>query len=379
MKYALILFVLFLSACQKAPTPEEVVSGFFITQKYEYLSDIDKKSMSAEEWKKAARHNPSLPVLSPTNKYFELERFLRSKYSYSVLPHAKDGENLKVTVVERFPEVLHELYFFNENTLDLVKDELEQALVNFNKGLLEESVKMKEVSHDFTVFPDGIYLNLAERKVRQARFLKIREITESFAHVKSYELLRLRFFFSNPKQYAELFALLREKGIEEISKDFENLASSIEIILNLEPEYPLFSYENMAGELYSAKIALKADKFFSENIEISNAEVANTSRNEKALFFDWKFKKRPTEELFDYYAGFTATFFDDSGMQIGYEEYLSPQISTEGGNQGGSVGVSIKNKNIANRSKRVEVRYFLPFSNQSLKCEAEETLTCKPR
>lgn len=372
-RFLMIALCIFCVACSK-PQPEELVKKFYQSPDYNLLSDADKKAMNAEEWKK---YNYSVlkPKLSPTSKFYELEAFLYKHVSFVFHPSSTlDGKTI-VKVSLKYPSMLIDLMFFSD--LTSINDELEQALVNFNKGLItESSIQYHEEEITHTVIDGGIFLDLAKVKEKQKISQLIDDIETSLKETDSLTLVNTTHPKINKYEYSDGITQIRTRGIQRVTDDFENYKKSISKIRSLDPENECYNVIRNATDAYLRLIIMKADIYFDSELVISKARVEESTSGDKALFFDWKLKSPSKDKLYGAAAAYSAKFFDGADNQIGYEEFVFSNISNEKGNLAGNVGRSLEDQTMASRTSRVEVKYLFPVSVSMMKCSLDKDLEC---
>lgn len=372
-RFLMIALCIFCVSCSK-PQPEELVKKFYQSPDYNLLSDADKKAMNAEEWKK---YNYSVlkPRLSPTSKFYELEAFLYKHVTFVFHPSSTlDGKTI-VKVSLKYPSMLIDLGFFSD--LSFNNDKLEQALVNFNKGLISESsIQYYEEEITHTVIDGGIFLDLAKVKEEQKISQLVDDIKTSLKEIDSLTLVNSTHPHFNKYEYSDGMTQIRNRGIQKITDDFEKYKNSILRIKSLDPDNKFYIVISNAADAYRRLIIMKADAYFENELVISKAKVAESTSGEKALFFDWKLKSPSKDKLYGAAAAYSAKFFDGAGSQIGYEEFVLTNISNEKGNLAGNVGMPLENQTMASRTSRVEVKYLFPVSVSMMKCSLDKDLEC---
>lgn len=282
-RFVIFTICIFLVACSK-PQPEELVKKFYQSPDYNLLSAADKQAMNAEEWKKY-NYYILKPTLSPTSRFYELEGFLYKNVTSVFHPSSNlDGKTI-VKVSLKYPSMLIDLGFFSD--LSFYKDKLEQAMVNFNKGLItESSLQYHEEEITYTLIDGGIFLDLAKVKEKQKISQLIDEIENSLKEIDSLTLVNSTHPHFNKNEYSEGMTQIRNRGIQKITDDFENYKRSISKIRSLDPDNEYYTVISNATDAYRRLIIMKADAYFDNELVISKAKVAESTSHEKALFFD---------------------------------------------------------------------------------------------
>lgn len=385
MRLAKIIFIaLILSGCSESTKnldPGDHVLRFLESLDYELLSEADRSVWSRDEWNEQADSwRASRPTLSPTNKYFELERHLYEFVSYQLEEVTENqDESYSVTVIFRWPAVLEEVYFFNDSLIEFVNDELENLMIAYESGhLTPTTVNYSEAKETFTVFSDGIFVNAEELKKRREENEKIDQLFSQLSHVDDYDL-GFDFYSQGSSKLVRQIEELRAIGIEQIRLDISSLESAIIQANELQSERDNYSTLDTLGKLYQARVLLESDSIFSDSLRFNEVRVTEAQgRRGIGLFFDWSITSNslPHEALS---AGFQAKYFDDDSNQIGSENFLISSISTENGDRGGSIGRIIDNQGVARRTSNVEVSYLVPSRAPRFNCKFDKTVRCEQR
>lgn len=375
-RFILITLALLVVSCSKPDTPEIIVEKLYTKSDYSLLSSADKQAMTSEEWSEFG-YSRLKPRLSPSSRYFELERFLYSHSSAIIHTHTIDGDKKLIKVTFKHPTLLLELGLFTETALQAWKDEVEQTQVNFEKGLITEStLEFTETEETFTLLNDGIFLNLAAVKEKQKKYRDIQELSSSLEVLNELTLKNSTHSHFNSSEYTKAVEELRQRGEQQITSDFETYSSTIAKLVDLDPDYATYSDLDRAADAFRRLVMIKADNYFKNNLVISKSKVADSTSGEKALFFEWELNSPSTEQLYGSSAAFSATFFDASGRQIGYQELVFKNGPYGNGTVAGTVGAEIESQTTANNTSRVEVKYLHPFSVPMMKCSFNVQLVC---
>ncbi|EJI86142.1 hypothetical protein AEST_10160 [Alishewanella aestuarii B11] len=375
----LIAMVLLMISCSKPDTPEQIVEKLYMTADYKLLSAADKQAMTAEEWDKLG-FSRMKPQLAPSSRYFELEQYLYKFTSATIHPHTVDGDKKLVKVTFKYPSLLLELHLFSDTALKLWKEEIEQAQVNFEKGLITEStLNITETEETFTLLADGVFLDLAALQERRRIHKTVHELRASLEPLRALTFKNMLSYHFNGSDYAKAIEETRQRGLQQITSDFEMFRSVFTKMLELDPDSKPFIDLHQASEAYRRLVLLKADNYFKQELAISNTKISDTSRGYKAVFFDWELKSPSQEPLYGAAAAFSATFFDDSGKQIGYQELIFKGAPDGERNMIGSGGLKIDNQTMANKARRVDVKYLFPYSLPMFSCSLDQQLSCGTR
>lgn len=377
-RYILISLVLLLASCSKPDTPEVIVEKFYTTSDYNMLSSADKQAMTAQEWAELGDYSHLFkPKLSPTNRYFALEQFLYSHSSVTVRQHTVDGDKKLVKVNFKHPALLIELGFFTEDALRVFKDEIEQANVNFEKGLITAAtLQFKENEETFTLLNDGIFLNLAAVQESKKKYRDIEKLRDSFKVLNAYTLKNITHFEFHKADYRKAVEELRQIGHQQVIADYEASADAMKSLVELDPEITIYSELGYAADAFRRVIMVKADNYFKDQLVISDDKVSESTTGEKALFFQWELKSPGTENLYGASAAFSATFFDAGGRKVGYQEMYFKDGPRGDGIVAGTVGAKIESQSAAENSSRVEVKYLHPINLPMMKCSFNGQLSC---
>lgn len=375
-RYILIALALLMISCAKQETPEMIVEKFFTNSDYNLLSSADKQAMTAEEWAEYDYHLPK-PILSPSSRYFELERFLYSHFSQVIHPHTVDGDKTLVKVTFKYPTILTELGFFSESAFILFEDEIKQTQANFEKGLITDAtLKISDREETYTLLNNGVFMNLADVKEKMKVRSAVSEVKDSLKPLNDLAFTNYMSHHINVDKYDKAIDELRIRGAEQIAADFEAYKSAITKIMALTTDDDAAREARDADSAFRRLVLVKADNYFQNELVISKAVVADSDRRKKALFFDWALKSPSSESLYGASAAFSVTFFDANDRQIGYEEFRSSKISNEEGNLGGSIGLKVEDQAMASKTSRVEVKYLYPVTVSMMKCFIESRLVC---
>ncbi|ALZ75399.1 hypothetical protein [Rheinheimera sp. F8] len=375
-RFIFISLTLLMISCSKQESPEEKIENFYTTPDYNLLSSADKSSMTSEEWEKLD-YNRLKPRLSGASRYFELERFLYSNSSSIVHPHTVDGDKKLIKVTFKHPALLHELGFFNEFALEYSKDKIEQAQVNFEKGLLTvQTLEYTTTEETFTLNNDGVFLDLAGVKERKEKYRKIQLLTESLREIDQLILKNHTHFHFNSSEYTKAIEELRLRGEQQVASDFQTYNNTIKKLAELDPDYIVSIDLGRAADAYRRLIVIQADNYFKNALTISKAKVADSTSREKALFFEWELKSPPESKLYGTSASFSAVFYDEVGRQIGYQELIYNDGPNGNGIVAGTIGSKIESQAIARKTSRVEVKYLQPVSVPMIKCSLNVQIQC---
>lgn len=375
-RFILISLALLMISCSKQDSPEVIVEKFYITSDYNLLSSADRSAMTSEEWSTLG-YNRLKPRLSATSRYFELERFLYSQSSAIVHPHTVDGDKKIIKVTFKHPALLHELGFFTDAALQFSKDEIEQAQVNFEKGLLTEpTLEFTKTEETFTLNNDGVFLDLAAVKEKQKKYKDIQLLTEPLRKIDELTLKNHTHFHFNNSEYTKAIEELRLRGEQQVASDFQTYNSTIAKLVELDPDYITSVDLGRAAEAYRRLIVIQADNYFKNELVVSKAKVADSTSREKALFFDWELRSPSKKKLYGTSASFSATFYDAGGRKIGYQELFFKDGPNGNGIVAGTVGSEIESQAIANKTSRVDVKYLHPVSVPTIECSLSAQLEC---
>jgi len=381
--HAILLFVL-LSGCSestKSLEPGDRVLQFLESPEYEMLSEEDRSVWSQDDW---AEHVKSgiipRPSLSPTNKYFELERHLYSLSTIKIQEDKEEQDGSHSVVVEfRWPSVLGEVYYFNDSLMEFVEEELRNLLSAYESGqITSETLKYSKTIEEFSVLPDGIFINVEKIQRSMEENRKIKTLFADLDYLKDYDL-DLDFYSLGSSELIDQVKQLRTIGLDKIRSDIRLLESAIVQAGELKPETSYYSELLTLENLHRARNLLESDSIFRKSLEFINITTAESrGRRGIGLFFDWKISGEtlPHEDV---NAGFRAKYFDDSNEQIGSETFLISSIVTKNGDRGGSIGRVIDNQGVARRISDVEVEYLVPSRVPRFHCEFDGNINCERR
>ena len=415
-----IFLALILSGCSDSTMklePGDHVLQFLESQDYELLSEADRSVWSRDKWSEQSRwwRTPG-PALSPTHKYYALERYLYEFASYQLkeVTDNQDG-SYSVTVNYRRPTELEEVDLFIRVRFgpDLNEDEvdkLENLMIAYEGGrLTPTTIKYIENEHVFTVVSGGVFINAEEKQMRCDEIEKVEQLFSQLSHIGYYNL---DFDFGTPSELmGYLIGLgqatrikdlkesrvitqiknLRAIGVEQIRLDISSLGSAIIQLSELQAnvleelmcnssgweapgEYPVLK---TLAKLHEARVLLEADSIFSDSLRFNEVMVAEEQGGHGiGLFFDWSITSNllPDEAVS---AGFQARYFDDDSNQIGSEDFLASSIRTENGRREGRIGKLIDDQDVAQRTSSVEVSYLLPWGTPWINCKLDETVVCE--
>lgn len=375
------LLIFQLSACTDRPdTPEEKVELFIKNGSYELLSDSDQNSVNEEEWneKKSSLH-PSETHLSPTSKYYELERYLRSFAAVNVETTTKTDEegNQIVAVIYAIPTVLSEVHFFSDYAMEYKLQEISNLQALFDKGLLsDDNIEIQTRKQEFKVNDTGIVLGMDQIIKAKAIKSQLEPIFESFfpKHPSYIDV----FSHLNFSDWAADIRRIRKIGKAGLEKGIEQYESLIKKLRDAESNNSAYTYLRELEVLYKAKKILAADKLFLTHLDITKAKVADSTSGGKGLFYEWSYNpKNNNHPSFGLKPSIKVRYFDEDGHQIGSEVHKYTNIDLKDGSTAGSVGRKIDNQMMARRAIRAEISYHVPFGILDFKCSSERKPMCR--
>ena len=385
MRFIKYLFFLIIAGGCSEPknelTAEDQVLRFLTSPEYEMLSLQDRSVWTREEWQEyVSKGIIPKPKLSPTNKYFELERYLHEFVTFNIsnVRNVSDGEQV-VTVTVSWPRALEEAFFFEESLMGIFEEEISNIQSAYDRGFLTPSaINLITSDEEYTVVPDGIFFDVAKIQERIDKRSEAKQLFDQLKYIDSYDLDFDLYSLDYSKLISQI-ETLRKISIQQIEADISLLEAALLLANELIPEASHYTELTTLGKLYQARVLLESDAAYSQGLTFARARVAEAqNRRGIGLFFDWSLsgENLPHEAVS---AGVQARYFDGDGVQIGSENIMYSDINVENGNRGGSIGRIIENQNIARRVSSVEVRYLVPSSAPRFACEFNQAVECDPR
>ena len=397
MRFITYLFFLIIAGGCSEPknelTAEDQVLRFLTSPEYEMLSLQDRSVWTREEWQEYVSKAKALgigitptpkPKLSPTNKYFELERYLHEFVTFNIsnVRNVSDGEQV-VTVTVSWPSVLEEVFFFKESLMGIgiIEEKISNIQSAYDRGLLTPSainLITSDEEYTYTVVPDGIFFDVAKIQERIDKRSEAKQLFDHLTYIDSYDL-DFEWYSLDYSKLISQIETLRKISIQQIEADISLLEAALLLANELIPEASHYTELTTLGKLYQARVLLESDAAYSQGLTFARATVAEAQNRQGIhLFFDWSFsgENLPHEAVS---AGVQARYFDGDGVQIGSENIMYTTIYVKNGNRGGSIGRIIENQNIARRVSSVELRYLMPASAPRFACKFNQAVECDPR
>ena len=346
-----ILIVIFAGGCTQQSEPEitkeiqktqaEIAVEFARTGNYELLSDEDKSVYSKDQLGSSLRQIER--YLEPTNKYYELEKFLVDKINFKATS-IKENE---IVITTTYPTLLTIISFdmldFSENIEKL--DNL-NSLYQSQK-LIPSDFKFEHHDKTYKFTDSGIFLNLAMRKKKE-------DLENSISHYTDMgsELFSLILYSHNS---IEKFNLLLEHSTN-LEQIIDHVLDVKNKLLHIDSEYESYAIKNF---LENANKTIDISRQFYElknNIEFKDVIIAKAKDGYLSIFGSYKYLGKENIK----YSQFIAKFFDENGVLISKQkiDYFASDLFY---GKVKSFGVRVNDQFVAKSASKVELEPIIVF------------------
>jgi len=350
-RLSLFLLALTLSSCSNPP--EKQALEFAKTNNYNLLSERDKSVYSEKKFNEIWSSVYKLQ-LEPTSEYYLLEKYLNGLIRHQVKSVETLDKKTKVVVLEIYPKVLSDFLLGIIDT-NLLGEDTTQKLVNFNalhkKGLIDTAdIKFLERELSFDVYPDGVFIDLAEIKKKIEKSDSIKSIIKPVDEILDLEKITNISLLMGDTQ--DDFNTLMEfaKGIDE---DIQKVESIQKLVKEVDPEYDFWFFEQYLTKAREVSVLEKKFNHLKRGLRFRKLNISRSDDGELALFGNYVYTGSMNVKI----VHGLASFYDDNGVVI-YKQEFKYLLSDLFEGKEGSIGKKLADQYVAGKTVRVTIEPF---------------------
>lgn len=325
---------------------QQSVLNFHMNATYSHLSDEDRSIYSKNEFKDIWK-TPNQIYLEPTSKYFEIETYLKKH----IVSKVKTVSNEKIVITTHFPNVLEELYWFNDIPQHN-KEKLDNIYSAYKSKLFDASkLKFDEYETSYEIRNGKIFVNLASIKKQRDIRDKINTLKESITSLIPDELSMLALSHHSKRDFERLLEFAKD-----IEKNISKVSGVRDEIIKLNPDEHLYFTDNFIRDATKVVSINRTFEHLQKNIVFNNVKISKSNDGDLALFGSYKYNGTKTIKG----SSSTAYFWNSEDKLIGKQEleYFTDELFP---GKIESFGRKIKDQLVAKKAKKVTIKPSMIF------------------